>query len=143
MTCCRSCTGYQDLGLPEGAVGVAVAWTFGGQGSELVWRDGDPYFRGEPDETCWCTEDEYEYDEESGEEVLSWEGEECRTCRYGPDDPAERPADRVFFYHENGGGEAVRSASLSIGMARPRWRLKWPSPERLGCWPGETFGTGK
>lgn len=88
MTCCRSCTGYTDLGLPADAEGTPVAWHFSGQGRELAW-DGDdrPVYLEEP-RGCYC--DELDYDDG-----------ECDTCRYGDDaERASQPADRLLFMFE-------------------------------------------
>jgi hypothetical protein len=47
MTCCRSCTTFSDLGLPsaEARTEQPHAWHFGGQGQQLVWRNGQPLYR--------------------------------------------------------------------------------------------------
>lgn len=119
MTCCRSCAGYKDLGLTEDAEGQPIAWTFGGQDNELVWRDGQPYLREEeaPEPDCTCTEDEYDEDED-GNEYVAFEGEECDVCRgwWSPRPRRETPARRVYFQHEGGAAPAVRDAFTAQGF---------------------------
>ena len=110
MTCCRSCTGLEDLGIAKIDNGMPITWTFGGQNKELVWLSGAPYYRDDVNDECTCTLDEYDEDTDGNEYLLS-AGEECSNCRYGrPDDPKVRPARSVHFNHEGGAGEEVRAA---------------------------------
>lgn len=126
MTCCRSCTIMEDIGLTEDST-VPYVWTYGGQGFELVWRDGTPYFREEErspddllDDLCECHEAEYDENDE-GEEVLV-EEYTCGYCMYGTE-PKRRDsvASGVYFYHGSlRAAEAVADAMRSEGF-----RVEW------------------
>lgn len=122
MACCPSCTRHEDLGFsqPEGdEPAVPYAWTFGGQGSELLWSSGQPVFREEEHE-CSCTMDEYEEDEE-GEEVLVYEGEECAPCR-GEDVRQTRPAKDLYVYH---GHDLVAPTTVRDAFAAQGFDVEW------------------
>jgi hypothetical protein len=45
MECCRGCVTNEKLGIEND--GVAIIWTYGGQGNATSWHDGLPYARTE------------------------------------------------------------------------------------------------
>lgn len=119
MTCCPSCATMKDVGLSEGST-VPYAWTFGGQGRELVWRTDTPYYREEeesPESLCGCYEAEYD-ENDDGEEVLVAEEYICEYCEYGTEpERQERVARGVYFYHGSlRAAEAVADAFYSEGF---------------------------
>lgn len=134
MTCCRGCAGYVDMGLPETPEpGTHLMWTFGGQGSELVWEDGEPRFFKEMDEDHehTCERDCYECDgtgtvdgndEDDDGEPIQVPCDECDDGTIGgyshceacdPSDPLKLPASELFIYYET-----VRPGP-DLGMDQP------------------------
>lgn len=94
MSCCRSCASYnkeQQGVTPE----TKLAWTYGGQGSELIWHGDSPFYL-----------DEEQEEEEVDEDV--WETPERR----------EEPADSQYWYHSAGGApvavEKFREAGFEV-----------------------------
>jgi hypothetical protein len=81
MHCCRSCASA-DMASKGVTEETKVAWTFGGQGSELIWHGDRPFYL------------EEEEDEEEVDEGV-WEQPERR----------EEPADGQYWYHSAGGGK--------------------------------------
>lgn len=94
MECCRGCIGHEKLELPsrEALDTTPYAYQYGGQGSELVWRNGQPFYLDEP----WDDEDE---DEEDGFYA---------SRRHQKRD--ERCAHTVYFNH--GGPDLVAAQAL-------------------------------
>jgi hypothetical protein len=97
MTCCRSCTTGLDVGLPsdEAAKTTPNAFHYGGQDNELVWRNGQPFYRDEP----WSDGDEDE-DGFSGSRRHQKREERCAHVVYfnhgGPDLTAAQTLVEVF-----------------------------------------------
>ena len=102
MSCCRGCV---DLSIPDGK---AHAWSFAGQGNELVWTHGNPFYLPENEEY-----EEDDYDERSGED-----------CGYylPPEEP--KPAEDVYWYHGDGGGEIIAKAFRDRGFT-----VEWDGTE--------------
>lgn len=123
MTCCRSCTRPEDLGLTPGQEDtVPYAWTFGGQGHRIEFDGGQPVHVSDVEDECTCTADEYDEDDD-GNEVLTYEGEECDTCRYGPDEPERTPARSAWFYH--GGPDVTAARVVSEAFAAKGFTVEW------------------
>lgn len=126
MSCCRSCATAEDLGLGDGLSGtVPHAWTFGGQGKRLEFDQGRPVRVEDPaeiDDECSCTEDEWGEDED-GEEVVLFEGETCRVCRYGVPEPRRTPARGVHVYH--GGPKTLAANVVAEVFAEHGFTVEW------------------
>lgn len=88
MTCCRSCVMPEDLDLSdEDFENEPNAFHFGGQGNELVWCDGNPFFRDE------------QYDDAKDDEDDDRSFVKARDAR---------PAEVVYFYHRGPGLTAAQ-----------------------------------
>lgn len=100
MSCCRSCAWHNatELNLTEEQMDEPFAWTFGGQGRELVWdEDGNPLNQ----EEWYC--DLHEDDED-----------EC-DCDHKP---RLNPAEPLFVYFQGlGAARAARDAFMKNGFS--------------------------
>lgn len=92
MACCRGCV---DIEIPEGK---PHAWSFAGQGCELVWESGRPMFAPEDEE-------EDEDDDEGG--GYSWSDSRASQSM---------PAEGVYWYHGAGGGALISQAFKDAGF---------------------------
>lgn len=81
MQCCRSCITFSDLGLSseEARESEPHAFTFAGQGNELLWQNGMPFY----------LEEVYETDDEEED----FFGPRSRQRNL------DRPATTLFVYH--------------------------------------------
>lgn len=121
MSCCRSCATDAETGMPETGE-VPLVWTFGGQGFELVWVDGQPHRLDEATEPdCDCEDEEWDEDE-SGALILVGEAYRCTGCGETAE-RSRRAARDIYFYfsHDEDGvraaqiiAEEMRSAGLVV-----------------------------
>lgn len=116
MTCCRSCTGHEDLGIAEGT--TLYAYNFAGQGDELIWENGKPFFREEEaEEICNCENEEWDEDEEGNETLVS----EAYTCSYcNGYETSERKltaaTSQYFYFGEVAAGEIISKSFKDHGF---------------------------
>lgn len=108
MTCCRSCTTSTDLGLPsdEAMKTTPNAFQYGGQGQELIWRNGEPFYREEPYETA--------VDDDGDEEYYDFAPRRNRE---------ERAAHDVFFSH--GGPDLTAASALTEAFRAQGFAVDW------------------
>jgi hypothetical protein len=106
MTCCRSCATWIDFGLEsaEARREQPYAWTFGGQGAELVWRNGQAYYRAEAQE-------------DGDEDEDGFYGSRAHQKR------AENEAYEVFFQH--GGPDLVAAQTLTEVFRGEGFEVEW------------------
>lgn len=91
MECCRSCIGHEKLGIntAEELDTTPIAYHYGGQGSELVWHDGQPRYMNELDDVDDDEDDAY-----------------CRSSRR---QDYTRPVEVIHFNH---GGPDLTAAEI-------------------------------
>jgi hypothetical protein len=109
MECCRSCVNWEKLELPNEAAAdtTPVAWHYGGQGNELVWRHGHALFL-----------DELPEDDEDDE--YSDFGRRRRDSFGGRD---ARPAGEVLFNHD--GPDLVAAQTLAEVFRGEGFEVEW------------------
>lgn len=96
MECCRGCITHELLGIKEND---PYTFTYGGQDNELIWVNGWPKFLEEElEEECHCEDEQYEYDEDSEEDVLVSEAFTCESCSGNGRQRKEISAENLHFY---------------------------------------------
>lgn len=97
MSCCRSCASYamSQNGVTEE---TNVAWTYGGQGTELVWEHGQPMYAPEVE------------DDEDDDEGGHWSA---------PSRP--QPAKEQFWYHSGPDGARVAAEKFREAGFTVEW----------------------
>lgn len=109
MQCCRSCITFTDLGLPsqEARENEPYAFTFAGQGNELLWQKGVPFY----------LEEAYEIDDEE-EDFFGPRSRERNI---------DRPATTLYIYH---GGPGLTAAQTVTEVFRGEgFEVDWDGTE--------------
>jgi hypothetical protein len=110
MQCCRSCIGFEDLGLPsaEARDEQPNAFTFAGQGNELTWQHGVPFY----------FEEQYEYDDEDESDFFGPRSRERNL---------DRPATTLYVYH--GGPDLTAAQTVTEVFRGEGFEVDWDGTE--------------